>query len=111
MLISLQNINKTYTGDAENVTAVDDEAGHVVALDTDGRVRVYAAATGEEIAATDVLVGAPDAATSLTVDGQRAYLNDPAAAVVHEIDYADGARIARTLDTPTSPAFLSEVGR
>ena len=94
-----------------HVTAVDDEAGHVVALDTDGRVRVYAAATGEEIAATDVLVGAPDAATSLTVDGQRAYLNDPAAAVVHEIDYADGARIARTLDTPTSPAFLSEVGR
>ena len=37
MLISLQNINKTYTGDAENVIAVDDvslsvDAGEFVAV-------------------------------------------------------------------------------
>ena len=36
---------------------------------------------------------------------------DPAARVVHEIAYADGARIARTLATPTVPTFFAEVGR
>lgn len=95
--------------------AVDDADGHVVALDADGRVRVFAAGTspdtGAELAVTEPLVGSVTDAVSLTVDGQRAYLNDPAAGVVLELDYADGARIARTLHTPTVPRFFAEVGR
>lgn len=93
----------------ERVSAVDDDEEHVVALDGEGRVRVFRA--GEEVAVTDPLVGDVGASVSLTVDENRAYLNDPAAGVVFEIDYSDGARVARTLETPTTPEFLAEVGR
>ena len=93
------------------VSAVDDKDGHVVTLDADGRVRVYAAATGEEMAVTDTLVDQPGEGTALAVDGQRAYVNDAVAGVVYEIDYADGARVARSLDTSTLPLYIAEVGR
>ncbi|MDR2293918.1 MAG: ABC transporter [Microbacterium sp.] len=90
------------------VVAADDADEHVVALDTDGRVRVFRGTS--ESAATEPLTGDP-ANSSLVVDGQRAYLNDAASGTVHEIDYGDSARIARTLQTPTAPAFFAEVGR
>lgn len=98
------------------VAAVDDEHGHVVAVDRTGRVRVYAEGRGE-LAATAPLVheslADPGLAggVSLTVDRQRAYLNDPAAGVVHEIDYADSARVARSLETPTTSVYVAETGR
>jgi hypothetical protein len=97
----------------ERVVAVDDEDGHVVALDEAGRVRVFAAESGSELAATEpvVDVAAGGSGVALFVDGQRAYVNDPGSGVVHEIAYADGARIARTLETPTDAAFFAEVGR
>lgn len=99
------------------VAAVDDADGHVVALDAEGRVRVYLAETGAEIGASEPLL--PQtladadalAGVSLTVDAQRAYVNAPLEGVVHEIAYADGARVARSLETPTAPAFVAEVGR
>lgn len=91
------------------VVAVDDADGQVVALDTDGRVHVYAAASGEQLAVTEPLLETVGGTESLTVDGQRAYLSDPTASVVYEIDYADGARIARTLETTAD--FVTEVGR
>ncbi|MDN3311248.1 ABC transporter [Microbacterium oryzae] len=99
------------------VSAVDDADGHVVGLHEDGSVRVYLAETGEEIAATESLLPETleDAAllehVSVFVDAQRAYVNAPAEGVVYEIAYADGARIARTLETPTEPVHLAEVGR
>ncbi|GAB2528523.1 ABC transporter [Paramicrobacterium agarici] len=98
------------------VTAVDDAEGHVVALDSDGRVRVYQAESGEQIAETDALLAETiDAeqleSVTLVVDGQRAYLNAPAEGVVYEIAYADGARIARTLETATASIHIAEVGR
>ncbi len=95
------------------VVAADDEEGHVLALDTTGRVRVYAAGNGKQLAATEPLVDPGDghAGVGLVVDQERAYLNVPAEGVVHEIDYADDARIARTLETPTAPTFFTETGR
>ena len=95
------------------VVAADDEEGHVLALDTTGRVRVFAAEDGEQLAATEPLVDLSEAAAGvdLVVDQERAYLNVPAEGVVHEIDYADKARIARTLETPTAPVFFTETGR
>ncbi|MER7558103.1 ABC transporter [Nocardioides sp. NPDC126508] len=93
------------------VVAVDDEEGHVLALDTTGRVRVYAAEGGTQLAATEPLVDPSDRGVGLVVDQERAYLNVPADGVVHEIDYADEARIARTLETPTAPVFFTETGR
>ena len=92
------------------VSAADDEDGHVVALDRTGRVRVLLAGSGRELAATRPLVD-PASTTSLVVDDDRAYLNDPQEGRVYEIDYADRARIAREIATPTTPTHLAEVGR
>ncbi|UOQ59500.1 ABC transporter [Leucobacter rhizosphaerae] len=100
--------------------AVDDETGHVVTVGTDGIVRVLSAGSGEVLAATEPLLAAslaaaadadPAARVALTVDANRAYVNDPAAGVVYEIDYADGARIARVLEPGTRPDHVVEVGR
>lgn len=94
-----------------HVVAVDDAEGHVVAVDIDGRIVVHLADDGALVGATDPLLADSGAASSLTVDEQRAYVSDPAAGVVHEVDYADAARVARSLETPTAPAFVAEVGR
>ena len=93
-------------------SAVDDEWEHLVTLATDGSMRVFDA-RGTEIAATDPLVTDADheGQISLTVDAQRAYVNDPATGAVHEIDYADGARIARTLEPGIAADFFAETGR
>lgn len=99
------------------VVAVDDEDQHVVALDRTGRLRVYDGATGRQVAATAPLL-APSlrdpehrGGVSLVVDDGRAYVNAPAEGVVLEIDYADSARVARELTTPTGPVFVAETGR
>ncbi|MCM3779700.1 ABC transporter [Microbacterium hydrocarbonoxydans] len=91
--------------------AVDDAEGHVVAIDVDGRIVVHLAEGGGLVGATGPLLADGGSVSSLVVDEQRAYVGDPAAGVVHEIDYADGARIARSLATPTAPTFVTEVGR
>lgn len=92
--------------------AVDDESEHLVTLTPDGRVHVFDG-SGAEVAATDPLVSDADhgGRASLTVDAQRAYVNDPATGAVHEIDYADGARVARTLEPGTAADFVVETGR
>jgi len=91
-------------------SAADDDAGRIVALDTEGRVRVLDE-SGAEFAVTDPLVSDPgDPAALLEVDAQRAYVSSPADGLVHEIAYADGARIARTFDIPVG-ALTAEVGR
>jgi hypothetical protein len=88
------------------VVAADDAAGNVVALDGEGRVRVYGP-DGAERGRTDPLTASPQA--TLVVDTQRAYLSAPDADLVYEIDYADGARIAREIAAPHAVAI--EVGR
>ena len=104
------------------VTAVDDDAEHVVALARDGRLLVLEAATGRTHAATEPLLPATLAAAAngaatlldgveLTVDAGRAYLNAPAEGLVHEIDFADSARIARSFPIDGEPRFLAETGR
>ncbi|KIP53764.1 hypothetical protein [Leucobacter komagatae] len=96
-------------------TAVGDDDQHIVALDDSGSVRVFR--DGAEIAATAPLLDQADLETaalakiSLTVDASRAYLNAPALGTVFEIDFADNARIARTLVPATAPDFVAVVGR
>ena len=97
-----------------HVTAVDDEDRHLLALAQDGRMLVLSAADGSLLAETAPLVTASLAAgatPTLVADQQRAYLSAPSEKQLFEIDYADGARIARTFDTPTEPAFVAETGR
>jgi hypothetical protein len=91
------------------VTAVDDTDEHVVALDADGRVLVL---SGPERTAvtTDPLVPA-GSVPALQVDAQRAYLADPDDRVVHEVDFADDARVARSIAVSVRPDVMAEVGR
>ncbi|GMA29228.1 hypothetical protein GCM10025874_24810 [Arenivirga flava] len=92
------------------VTAVDDDAEHVLALAADGRVLVLDG-SGAQLAATEPLVDASQPGVALIADQQRAYLAAPAEQRLVEIDFADGARIARTFETPTEPAFTALTGR
>nr|WP_240948732.1 ABC transporter [Microbacterium sp. CFH 90308] len=97
------------------VTAVDDEAQHVLALAGDGRVLVLDGMTGALLAETSPLVAESlsrgDGRPLLIADDQRAYLNAPAEQRLYEIDFADAARIAREFATDTTPAFVVETGR
>ncbi|PPG85454.1 ABC transporter [Rathayibacter sp. AY1H2] len=96
------------------VTAVDDADETVLALAADGRVLVLDGSDGAVLAETAPLVADMTADGSrpvLIADQQRAYLSAPAERKLHEIDYADGARLARTFETATEPAFTAETGR
>ncbi len=90
------------------VTAVDDEDEHVVGVDDQGRVVVITASTGA-VATTDALLD-PDEQPLLQLDAQRAYVADASGQQVHEIDFADGARVARSIDLPAAPVAFAEVG-
>ncbi|OUE24142.1 ABC transporter [Clavibacter michiganensis] len=97
-----------------HVTAVDDADDHLLALTTDGRVLVMSAVDGAVLADTGPLVADSLAAgriPTLVADQQRAYLAGPVERRLHEIDFADGARVSRTFDTATEPAFTAETGR
>lgn len=97
-----------------HVTAVDDEAGHLMALARDGRVLVLSGENGTVLAETEPLVAESLAAgttPALIADQHRAYVSAPTEHRLYEIDYADGARIARTFETATAPAFVAETGR
>ncbi len=99
------------------VSAVDDKEGHVVALGDDGRVLVLSSETSGTIAVTEPLLTETLrdpvllAGVELTTDQQRAYLNAPAEQQLHEIDFADNARLARTFDMNTVPVHFAETGR
>ncbi|AIV41256.1 hypothetical protein NI26_01165 [Curtobacterium sp. MR_MD2014] len=90
------------------VTAVDDEDEHVVGVDDQGRVVVIAATTGA-VARTEPLLD-PGEQPLLQLDAQRAYVADASGQQVHEIDFADGARLARSIDLAAAPVAFAEVG-
>ncbi|MFC7431483.1 MULTISPECIES: ABC transporter [unclassified Agrococcus] len=93
------------------VSAVDDADEHVVAVATDGRVLALDAA-GTELGATEPVLAATLGAgetPTIELDASRAYVPVSADGSVLEIDYADGARIARTLALPAT--WVAEVGR
>ena len=92
--------------------AVGDDSDRVVAVDDEGTLLVIDGESGEVTGSQAGLIGAPETASSihLSVDTSRAYLSTPASAELHEIDYKDGARVARTLELPAAPAFAFETG-
>ncbi|WP_431795103.1 ABC transporter [Microbacterium enclense] len=96
------------------VTAVDDADANLLALTPDGRVLVLDGETGARRAASLPLVAASLAAganATLVADHQRAYLNGPIEGRLWEIDFADGARIAREFVPERTPTFFAETGR
>lgn len=99
------------------VSAAGDDDDNVIALDRTGRVLVYESGSGSERETPAVSLAeavadpAALAGVDLTVDRERAYVNDPVAGLVHEIDYRGMPRVARSLTAPTAPAFVAETGR
>ncbi|WP_280434764.1 zinc ABC transporter permease AztB [Nocardia carnea] len=85
----------------------------VLVLTPDGVLHAYDPATGAETAHHRILSAPvdPAAAPVLLVDSERAYLNDPARREVHEIDYADDLRVARTFSFDIDPDLMVETGR
>ena len=86
------------------------EGTPLLTLTADGVLHAHDIATGAETAATPLLTdrtGAP----VIEVDPTRAYVNDPAARKVHEIDYNDNLRVARTFPLDIAPAHMVETGR
>ncbi|WP_245666334.1 MULTISPECIES: hypothetical protein [Micromonospora] len=81
------------------------DASTVLALDTSDRLISLDLETGR------ILAERPLRATGVTLDVDRAYLTDPEARVVHEIDYRDRLRTARTLTVADRPDLMVEVGR
>ncbi|GAA0274692.1 hypothetical protein [Cryptosporangium japonicum] len=77
----------------------------VLALDSNGVL------TSVDLNRGTVLATASVRGESLTLDVNRAYLAEPRARVVHEIDYRDGLRTARTLRVSARPDLAVEVGR
>ncbi len=70
--------------------------------------------TGKQTAATKPLSGpgrkvGPQAV--IEVDTSRAYVNDPVARKVYEIDYNDDLRLARTFALDFAPSLMVETGR
>lgn len=85
----------------------------ILALDPAGVLHAYDPVTGAETAHTRVLAAPVDPASPpvLLIDADRAYVNDPAARVIHEIDYADDLRLARTFPLDIAPDLMVETGR
>lgn len=91
------------------------EGSPLLALGTDGVLTAYDTATGRSLARKQLL---PEGAESegpgsvaIEVDTTRAYVNDAAARKVHEIDYNDRLRVARTFTLDFAPTYMVETGR
>lgn len=101
------------TADEALSTGVSSDGKTVFSLQTDGTFRVFDAVTGGELSSTPVLT-APyensDPKPVIQVGGTRAYVSDPAANTVVEIDYRDAGRLARTFDLDFTPASIGVVG-
>ena len=97
--------------DTVAVTAVG-EGMPVLALTDDGSLHSFDPQDGEETAEA-ALVETVDAEhpPTLQVDTSRAYVNDAEAGLVHEIDYNDDLRTARTFEVDITPHLMVETGR
>lgn len=84
----------------------------VLVLAEDGSLRSHDPETGEETARTELLEnpGGDFPSPRIRTDTSRAYVNDPADRTVHEIDYNDDLRVARTFDLGFRPDLMVETG-
>ncbi|PRY59905.1 hypothetical protein [Glycomyces artemisiae] len=93
--------------DAVAVSATGEDSP-VLVLTEDGVLRSFDPATGAALAQTELMAVTDGAA--IQVDTARAYVSDPEGAAVHEIDYRDELRLARTFDLDFRPDLMVETG-
>ncbi|MEU1217191.1 hypothetical protein ACFYSH_08505 [Streptomyces sp. NPDC005791] len=86
------------------------EGSPLLALGKDGVLTAYDISTGKRVARKELLTEGAGTA-SIEVDTTRAYVNDASARKVHEIDYNDRLRIARTFPLDFAPTYMVETGR
>lgn len=101
------------TGPVVAVNAVG-EGAPVLTLTDDGVLHALDAVTGEETARSALLPAesaAGEPAPVIQVDTTRAYVNDPPAGEIHEIDYGDDLRLARTFAVDGRADHMVETGR
>ncbi|MEU0540467.1 zinc ABC transporter permease AztB [Nocardia sp. NPDC005978] len=89
------------------------EGSALLTLTRDGVLHALDPGTGAESARAQVLSepyadGPPPV---LEIDANRAYVNDARGRAIHEIDYRDNLRRARTFELDIAPAYLVETGR
>lgn len=97
--------------DAVAATAVGEDAP-VLVLTEDGTLRSLDSETGAEEVSVPLLDTVdPGHRPTLQAGASRAYVSDPGAGVVHEIDYNDDLRVARTLEPGIAPHLMVETGR
>ncbi|MFG3340882.1 hypothetical protein [Glycomyces sp. NPDC048151] len=90
--------------------AATGEDAPVLVLAQDGVLRSYDPATGGELAQTELMQISEGDTPTIQVDTARAYVNDPTGTAVHEIDYRDDLRLARTFDLDFRPDTMVETG-
>lgn len=97
--------------DAVAVSAAGEDLP-VLVLDAAGTLRSFDPTDGSESRAINLLPDGVDEAVPpvIAIDTARAYVNDAAAGVVHEIDYNDDLRSARTLELDVTPGLMVETG-
>ncbi|MQA34713.1 ABC transporter [Modestobacter roseus] len=93
-----------------HAVAADDAEDRVVGVDTAGRVVVLTPEDGAIVATEQLLPVDRLDEVDLQVDADRAYVNVPGGDRLVEVDYADGARLARSFPTEVAPAHLAETG-
>jgi hypothetical protein len=81
----------------------------LLTLTADGVLHALDPGTGQEEAATPLLTAPVAEGATIEVDSSRAYVNDPASGVIHEIDYNDSLRVARTFEVAAT--HMVETGR
>lgn len=86
-----------------------------LALTEDGVLRAYDPDSGKQTAQRRLLAkpvsANDDASPVIELDTTRAYVNDARAKKVHEVDYQDELRIARSISLPAAPTHMVETGR
>ncbi|MFI9560975.1 hypothetical protein [Nonomuraea endophytica] len=81
----------------------------VLSLTGDGTLHSHDPVSGKRTGRTKLLAVPENPA--IQVDTARAYVNDPGREAVHEIDYNDGLRRARTFKLGFAPRYMTEIGR
>ncbi|GAA2135720.1 hypothetical protein [Glycomyces algeriensis] len=95
--------------DAVAVSATGEDSP-VLVLTEDGVLHSFDPATGGELARVALTQAVDGTVPTIQVDTARAYVNDPGGTAVHEIDYRDDLRLARTFDLDFQPDFMVETG-
>lgn len=105
---------RTWTFHETGPVAAVDTAGAgtaLLTLTTDGVLHALDPGSGRELARNPLLTAPVAAGATIEVDASRAYVNDPATGVVHEIDHGDALRVARTFELGGAVTHMVETGR